>query len=685
MRRPKLFLGMLVIILVALMAGAQQQTAEQLFQSGVYAEEVEGNLSKAIDIYSEILERFSDNIAVGAKAQLHLGFCYEKLGRTEAIKAYEQVLKKFGGQAEQVAAARKRLAALQMEIPSGISSLKILEGPNAGQAVAISPDGTQVLIIRDDFVGKNLYIYDLSSKELDSVTNYVWAKGDPGVSAASWSPDGKEIVYMLTPPGRGGPAEIVVSTLEGKVRVLHRVEDKSEGALAPIAWLANGRGILGCFMRPDRTAILGLVPLAGGSFKAIHTLKSKADRYTKIADASQDGRFIVFQEKNSQGTHDLYIMGMDGTSLEVLSDHPADERSPRWSPDGRHIVFKSQRHGTWALWGIAVQDGKPVGEAFFIREGGPDLGNWTKHGLAYTEILMVQDIYIAPIDPDSLEIKGKPRQIDYAPTGGNVCPTWSPDGKSLGFVAFNKLTGENKIVVVSVDGSEPREFPNAIQHKVPLAIHDLCWLPDGSGISLSDYNGRGNPQTLHLLDLRTGAWKSWSIPVKTWTRTAWNKDGKSFLYLSRGQGKPGLIERNAETGAERYVLKIRGILRGLKFSRDYSKLAFTQGNARIVLVDMETRTSRVLTSEYHGGLAWSPDGKHIISTGKSDKLGFTTAMFIISVVDGSAKQLDLGIPERHNFFDPTWSPDGKQIAFMAQSMKVELFLMKNIIPPSPEK
>jgi Tol biopolymer transport system component len=679
---------MLVIILVALMAGAQQQTAEQLFQSGVYAEEVEGNLSKAIDIYSEILERFPDNIAVGAKAQLHLGFCYEKLGRTEAIKAYERVLKKFGGQAEQVAAARERLAALQMEIPSGISSLKILEGPNAGQAVAISPDGTQVLILRDDFVGKNLYIYDLSSKKLDYITHYVWSKGDPGVGAARWSPDGTEIVFMQSGPGLAGPAELVVSTLEGKVRILHRVEDKSEGALAPIAWLADDSAILTCFMRPDRTATLGLVPMAGGSFKAVHTLKGKAKKHAQIADASPDAHFIVFQDRGPQGKHDLYIIGMDGTSLEVLSDHPADERSPRWSPDGRHIVFKSQRHGTWALWGIAVQDGKPVGEAFFIREGDPGLGNWTKHGLAYTEILMVQDIYIAPIDPGSLEIKGKPRQIDYAPTGGNVCPVWSPDGKSLAFVAFNKLTGENKIVVVSVDGAEPREFPNAAQNKVPLAIHDLCWLPDGSGLSLSDYTGRGNPQTLHLLDLRTGAWKSWSIPVKNWTPTAWNKDGKSFLYQRRGQDKPGIIEHNVDTGAERYVYTPakgeRGVMRQLKLTKDYKKLAFTKGSLGIIQVDMETGTYRELKSEQHGSLSWSPDGQHIISTGARDDLGFPTALFVISVADGSAKKLELGYPEGQNFFDPTWSPDGRQIAFMAQSMKVELFLMKNIIPPSPQ-
>ena len=685
MRSKRFVWVFLALVLAFVSQGSMQKSAEQLYQEGLYAEEVEGDLQKAIQIYTQIIEKFAEKKEIAADAQLHIGLCYEKLGKTEAIKAYEQVLKNYAGQAKQVAAARERLAALKTEAPSEVSSLKILEGPDASQARMISPDGTKVLFTRDDFKGQNIYVYDLSSKKLDTITHYTWAKGDLGVSHARWSPDGKEIVFRRFSPGNKGPVEMAVTNLEGKARVLYRAENMQEGFPYPLVWLADGSAILTGFFNPDETETLGLIPLSGGSFKALHTTNGNVGLFQQNADASPDGRFIVFNDKNPQGKYDIYIIGKDGASLQVLSDHPADEGSPRWSPDGKHIVFSSLRYGRRALWGIAVKDGKPAGEPFFIKEGNFDLLNWTKHGLAHKKSLLAQDIFTVSIDPDSLELKGKPRQIEYTPTGGNVCPSWSPDGKYLAFVSFDRISGGQKIVVLSAAGGEPQEFPNAAKNKAPLAIHDLRWLPDGSGLSLSDFTGQGKEQTLHQLDLETGEWKAWPIPVETWTRTEWSRDGKSFLYLRQGfvHDEPGIIERNPETGVERYVYKPvgkgGGVMRSLRFSRDYTKLVFTEGNARIKIIDIKTGEHWDVSSEYSGSLTLSPDGEHIIVTGSRNKLGFSTAMFLLSVTDGSARKLDLDFPEGTTFLNPSWSPDGKQIAFMAQSQILELFLMKNVI------
>jgi Tol biopolymer transport system component len=685
MRKIRFFWILLALALVIVVQGNIQQSAEQLYQAGIYAEEVDGDLQKAIQIYTQIVENFGDKKEMAADAQLHIGLCYEKLGRSEAIKAYEQVLENYGGQAKQVAAARERLAALQTAAPSQISSVKILEGPNASQARMISPDGTKVLITRDDFVGDNVYVYDLSSKRLDNITKYVWENGDPGASDPRWSPDGKEIVFLRYSPGRGGPAEMAVTDLEGHMRIIYRVNSQKEGYPVPIAWMPDRSAILTGFLSPNKTEVLGLIPVSGGSFKELHTMNGEVRLSSRSVDVSSDGRFIAFQDKNSKGNYDIFTIGTDGRSLQVLSDHPADEGSPRWSPDGKHIVFLSERHGRRALWGIAVMDGKPAGEAFFIKEGDFGLINWTKHGLAYKSSLLVQDIFTVPIDPDALEFTGKPRQIEYAPTGGNVCPSWSPDGKHLAFVSFDKSNDESKIVIMSAEGGETQEFPNPMKERVPLAIHDLRWLPDSGGLSLSDYEREAVEQTLWQLDIETRKWKEWPIPVRRWTRTEWSKDGKSFLYLRQGfaNGNPGIIERNPETGDERYVYRptkgLGGVMRQLKFSRDFQKLVFTVGSGRIMLVDMESGENRLLGSELSGSLDWSPDAKHLISAGERNKLGFPSALFFLSVDDGSEKKVDLGFSEGTTFFDPSWSPDGKRIAFMAQSQILELFLMKNVI------
>jgi Tol biopolymer transport system component len=671
-----------------------QEEAAEVFEKALYHEDVQGDLQKAIELYEQILKKFPEHRQIAAKAQLHIGLCYEKLGKTEAIKAFEQVLQNYPGQAKQVATARERLSALKREEPSGPYRTKIFEGELAVLVQDISPDGTKLVLSPIDDKGINIAVYDLSTKQMDYVTHYGWEKQ---VHFAKWSPDGNKIVFSQSSLDPEGPAELAVSTLEGKIRVLYRAENKKKGYPRPYTWLADGSAILTGIVHEDENGTLGgtlgFIPVSGGSFKALHSMNGIDQTNYKIADVSPDGRFVVFQDMGPQGKYDLYIIGTDGSSLEVLSDHPADEGLPRWSPDGKHIVFGSLRHGNPALWGIGVKGGKPVGEPFFIKEGlnlsPQSLLNWTKQGLAYKEYIMVQDIYIVSIDPDSLKITGKPRQIEYTPTGGNVCPSWSPNGEELAFVAINQLTiqltGENKMVVAPVNGGEPKEFLNSAKYRGSLAIHDLRWLPDGSGLSLSDF-GPGMESTLHQLDLKTGDWKKWPIPVQSWTRTERNADGKSFFYARHGfrHDQPGIIERNLETGAERYVYKpegeLGGVFRQLKCSRDYTKLVFTEDNARIKLVDLKTGEQRDVSSEYHGHLAWSPDAKHLISTGETNKLGFPTAMYILNVDDGSAKKLDLGFPEGKTFFSPTWSPDGRQIAFMVQSQKYELYLMKNVIP-----
>ena len=69
-------------------AAALQQAAGEVFEKALYVEEVQGDLQKAIALYQDIVKRFPDNREIGAKAQLHIGLCYEKLGLKEAEKAF---------------------------------------------------------------------------------------------------------------------------------------------------------------------------------------------------------------------------------------------------------------------------------------------------------------------------------------------------------------------------------------------------------------------------------------------------------------------------------------------------------------------------------------------------------------------------------------------------------------------
>ena len=82
----------IMIILISLVLGSYQsfaQTAEELLPKAIQLEEVKGELEEALEIYQTIVRDYPDNRPVAAQAYYHIGMCYEKLGKEEAMKAYQ--------------------------------------------------------------------------------------------------------------------------------------------------------------------------------------------------------------------------------------------------------------------------------------------------------------------------------------------------------------------------------------------------------------------------------------------------------------------------------------------------------------------------------------------------------------------------------------------------------------------
>ncbi|MCD4665452.1 MAG: hypothetical protein K8R68_09275, partial [Bacteroidales bacterium] len=613
------------------------QDSKQLFQEGLMKENGEGNLPEAISIYEKIVADESAENSVKAKAQLHIGLCYEKLGKTEAKKAYELVLQNYKNYEDEVQVASLRLSELSSEeeednAPSVINLY--YEGPLLENS-ALSPDGTKLAGI-DFSIGQNVAVYDRLTTKTQLITQYEWSNPDDGHTYFPiWSPDGKEIVYMFF--GKNGICELQASTLEGKKRTLIKNEPRG-GQIYPRQWSQDGSEIL--TFKQDTTGFytIGIVPARGGSFKAIYNTQWKGRFIKGDASLSPDGKFVVFAD-GQEDNLDIFIIDTEGGTPTVLSDHPVTESNPLWSPDGKHIAFIKKIKGGSLLYAIEMAEGKPVGLPFLIKEGlqDVDLINWTEHGISYNLQLDIREIYTLSLDPETGTPAGDPKPLDYTPAGSNICPVWSHDGKYLAFISY---ADKPDVVILPVEGGETRYYTIPASEFWAPGVQDLNWLPDNSGVGFNIINSM-DLSTIYRLDLITGKWQDWSLPGKGWSYTNWGPDENSIMYTKRAKPNPGLYQFDIKTGETRHIFQPdSGIwLRfgRMKFSRDHKKLTFKLNDKRLMVMDLGLGKNRMLTQKCWSPI-FSPDGQKIMAIARIGNEKNAPMGVIVLSLDGEILQ-----------------------------------------------
>ncbi len=675
-----------------------QQSPEELFEKALYMEEGQGDLGKAIDLYKQILKQFPENRKIAAQAQLHIGFCYEKLGEKEAQKAYESVIEKFPDQKEHVAVARARLTELTSTQPAQQTLTHIWTFGDDDlylEAQSLSPDGTKLLGIHISFkYGQNVVYKDLNTGKFEFITKYDWDNEEDGWAYQPvWSQDGQQIAFNFANRRKEGISteELRITSLKGKSKVLFKCKNEDE-AVYPCNWFPDNNRILAVHITDSKVLRLGAVSRQNKGFELIYSIQMPKDLNIAVGGGgfmgfqlSPDGNHIVLR-KLENGVSHLSIMDIATKTISPISDSPANDFRPIWSFDGKYLAFMSDRSGSADLWAMPMgKDGKPSGKAFLLRDSmdNATLLNWTASGFAYTNWVSMIDIYTMPVDPKTGAPAGEPQQLDFRPTGNNNSPVYSPDGKFIAFINRGEFRTRN-IIIYPVRGGENRSF------RIPstsfrASLFDLRWRPDGRGISFTCRTTEESPgwkegeipRRFFLLDLDTEEWQTWPLDdIAGWTRTDWRGDGLGIYQTVRNSTGMGIVDRDLKTGGKRDVFNDAGGFSALRSSRDYTKLAFAtrrfSGDA--VIIDPRTGKKQKVFNDFSRPV-WSPDGKSIIAL-KDNALAY----HVISYSDGSSQKYDLSknlLKGEIVFLD--WSPLGDQVVFDFRFRKADSYIIRNVL------
>ena len=147
---------------------------------------------------------------------------------------------------------------------------------------------------------------------------------------------------------------------------------------------------------------------------------------------------IVFVSKRD-GNAEIYIMNPDGSQQVNLTQHPAEDYNPAWSPNGKQIVFTSDRtDDTFDLY-LMNADGKNVQKVFKDDEY-RRYSTWSPDGkrIAYAQAdkrkaILAWGARFAPIADHTLYI-ATPNGTSIEKLTKGFRPGWSPDGSQLIFV-----------------------------------------------------------------------------------------------------------------------------------------------------------------------------------------------------------------------------------------------------------
>lgn len=566
----------------------------------------------------------------------------------------------------------------------------------------------------------HLFVRDLRSGESRPLT-----EGPGSLVEARMSPDGTLVAYFWADAWQTEDPriELRIVRIDGSgPRVLYSDRNApllNGGRLNLIlnppfllhGWSPDGKYVAATIFQKNQSQLV-LFSVTNASVRVLRTQGLETLSYLSFFDEikfSRDGRFLAYDLTHQSGSaRDIFTIPVEGGPEVSLVQHRANDRLVDWTPDGRRVLFASDRSGRWDLWVVQVVDGKPRGSPqmvyanigprpFFNRPGLTGDGSYY-YGVGVWE----SDVYLATLDPATSRLRSPTKLVSHV--GSRTSTQWSRDGQYLAY-AWGNGDFDNPFVlgIRSAKTGKERRFRLGELRRHGNHGFDPQWSPDGRFILADgrklDYR---QGQSLYRIDVRTGAVTP--IVVTDYTRAynriespAWSPDG-SVIFEQRPP--PRIVTRNVDTGEERELYRpappaeiYHWPTSNLSVSPDGQRFAFVWSDAKSEM------TSAVMVVPTAGGeprelirakdparigvTAWTPDSRHVIYARSvaGDSGGKGMFEFWRVAADGGEPQ-NLGLKmEARVPYGLSVHPDGTRIAFTAGTeRRTEVWVLKDFLP-----
>jgi Tol biopolymer transport system component len=358
-------------------------------------------------------------------------------------------------------------------------------------------------------------------------------------------------------------------------------------------------------------------------------------------DVSPDGKSMIFAALG-----DLYQMPITGGKAQAITTGMTYDSQPRYSPNGKSIVFISDRDGNDNIW--------------------------------------TMDLTTKKVKQVS---KGK---VDYIEAA-----EWTPDGE---YIIAAKGRRNLKLFMYHKDGGSGVQLiktPETMKTIEPAFGKDSRYIWFSRRNGAWNYNAQLPQYQLATFDRETGEVEGKTARYGSAFSPTLSPDGKFLVYGTRHNEHTGLMIQDLETGEEKWLaypvqrdeqesIAPLGVLPAMSFTPDSKELVATYGGKfyRIPVsggaakeipftIDTEIEIGPLVAFKYpikddknmtitqiRDGVV-SPDGK---------KLAFTALnrLYIADYPNGTPKRITtMEITEAQ----PSWSPDGKELAFVTYSEK----------------